>query len=191
MTTPKLLKPPPPDRTKLAIIAVDPGPGCGIAAYHPYPGAEGYNFDTYTLELGDEGHSWLEATLVGLIENLRYFMRDDPATNSVLTTEGVVLICEKFEYRKDDVENRDRINYMAAEYVGVCKFVGQTHEDEVVSFVMQGASEAKGFWVNDKIHRLGLHGSTRHEMDALRHLLKFMTFNLNQDWLLHALKKEV
>jgi len=190
--TPKLRVPPPSDRSKLAIIAVDPGPGCGIAVYHPYPAVPGHNFDTQTLNLESDGHGWLYKHLSETIHDLKFFLKDNGPDQEVSATAGVVLICEKFEYRKDDARERERINFMAAEYVGVCKLLAQEYERRLLlaqDIVMQGASEAKGFWTNFKLAQLGLHGGSRHEMDALRHLLKFMTFNLHQQWLLKMLKE--
>lgn len=186
---PRLRINPPPERTERVIVAVDPGPHFGIATYHPYPGVEGMNFDLRTENIGKEGHGQIEDFLLtihdGMVETAR---RHRPKTDDVYDDVYSVLVIEKFEFRKDDAENRSRIDFTAAEYVGVCRFVGWKLFDEVV---MQGASEAKGFWTDDKLRALGLYGDTRHGRDALRHLLRFMTFRsfMNQKWLLQALKE--
>lgn len=192
---PQLRKLPPDTRMMDAIVAVDPGPGTGIATYHPRPSIQGMNFDVETINLGHDGHLALRDRL----RELGAFM----AYGSVVTLppEFVVLIVEPFEFRKDDSDERDKIDYMAAEYVGVAKTVGwetppidQTPGEAGYGYydalVTQGASIGKGFWTNDKIAKLFGHlpGASRHDRDALRHLLHYMVFRRRQKWLLDALK---
>lgn len=192
MRSDSLLKAPPEDRTKYGIVAVDPGHECGIATYHPYPAVPGRNFDTESIILGVDGHEHLHDILRDKFFSYRDFMRDATqpgGPSNVLCIDEIIILVERFEYRKDDVRKREAIDYTAAEYVGVAKLVGAQRYDMTV---FQGAAEAKAFWTNDKIRELGLdtRGRSNDEVDALRHLLRYMTFKLNQSWLLMALKPE-
>lgn len=152
------------------------------------------NFDFETLSLGSDGHLELRDRLRELGLQLTY--------GSVLfLPEFTVLIGEKFEFRKDDSDERDKIDYMAAEYIGVVKTVGWESPPQgqtagecgygaYDSLVTQGSSQGKGFWTNDKMTKLFGHlpGSSRHDRDALRHLLHYMVFRRRQKWLFDALK---
>lgn len=189
---PVLRLPPPKSRCNDAIVAVDPGPGCGIATYHPHPAVECMNFDTMTLELGKNGHMYLRDKLQELGSMLH---------RTSIVEEGpdlTIMVLEKFEYRKDDSEQRERIDYTAAEYVGVAKTVAWEYStgdyvNPYDSLVMQGASEM-AFWDNDKLDRLfkpGTFGDTRHAKDAMRHLLKYMAFTRRENWLFTPLRKEI
>lgn len=180
---PTLKVPPPPDRCTDVIAALDPGPNFGFATYHPFPAVTGMNFDLYTWELGKDGHINVEDIIVGLCHVYEQARLLAPLSLDM----NMYLIIEKFEFRKDD-QLRDKIDFTAAEYVGVAKFVGWKLLDDHV--IMQGSSEAKAFWTDDKLRALGLYGDTRHSRDALRHVLKYMTFKRRQRWLLNALKED-
>ena len=126
-----------------------------------------------TYSIGRDGHSYLDI----ILRDLRGYFSG---------IEFITLIIEKFEFRKDDAEFRDRIDFTAAEYVGISKLVGWREYD---STVMQGAAEAKGFWDATKMRQLGLYApGQRHANDAMRHLLKYMAFDRNQKWLFTPLK---
>jgi len=186
---PRLRVHPPKDRTKYAIIAVDPGPGCGIATYHPWPAIPGMNFDTETLELEDDGHLWLNTRLRQILNEL-CTPTDDPIAGEAHAVGDVIMVCEKFEFRKDDADQRDKIDFKAGEYVGVAVLTAMMQN---ISYHLQGASEVKKFWTDNKLRKLELwdSGQSRHERDALRHLLKYMTFGLQQQWLLDGLNPKV
>lgn len=97
--------------------------------------------------------------------------------------KGATVILEPFEFRKDDARYREYIDYSTGEYVGVVKLFCQIYGHELV---MQGASVAKGFWTDDKLKRVGLYKlcKNRHERDACRHWLHYVTFTLdNREWL--------
>jgi hypothetical protein len=161
------------------------------------------NFTTWTVDLGYDGHVQLHRELHKEWIQFDNFTRDDtPRDRSYIagTVEEQLkwirsvgdkhLVCEKFEFRKDDVQQREKIDFTAAEYVGVVKY--QSHNWDHLQ--MQGSAQAVGkaaFWTNDKLRKLNLFKAgkeQRHEMDALRHLLYYMAFTLNQKWLKELLK---
>lgn len=101
------------------------------------------------------------------------------------TTSFDKVVCEKFEFRKDD-QRRDKIDYLACELVGTVKTYCQVED---IPLVMQGSSliGKTAFWSDDnaKVKQLGLYDPkyAPHGMDALRHLLYYHSFTLNQkEW---------
>src|SRR5688572_32707756 len=94
---------PPDDRTQQLVVAIDPGPGFGVATYPPNPAVQRMNFESFTYQLGTDGHG-----LAGQIVA-------DACGSVSQNYDGKALVCEKFEYRKDDAEFRERIDFTAAE----------------------------------------------------------------------------
>ena len=104
--------------------------------------------------------------------------------------EGDTIVCEKFEWQKEKQERGVRLDYDAAEYVGVVKLFCQQYSG--IKLVMQSPAEAVGnaiFWSDDKLRRVGLYRPIKHERDALRHLLKYLTFTLGDHRFLRQLKQ--
>lgn len=97
------------------------------------------------------------------------------------------VVCESFEFRKEDAKNREYIDYSTGEFVGVvklyCQMTGTAYE-------MQSASEGKGFWDDDKLKRVGLWSSLgdRHQRDAARHWLHYDCYALCNSYYLNLLK---
>lgn len=90
---------------------------------------------------------------------------------------------DKIIYEKFTSQPRKKhVDLRAREYIGVIKLYGQTHETE---YVGQDASTAKQFWTDDKLKVIDLYiAGSRHAMDALRHMLYYLTFEKgNQTWL--------
>jgi hypothetical protein len=146
------------------ILAIDPGPTTGFAYYaddwpKPCVGA-------WQVKLPKEdGHKRLWIILQGL--------------------KFEKLILERFEFRKDD-QKRDKIDYTAAEYVGVCTLFARL---EGIELILQGSAQvgASAFWADDnrKVRQLGLYNSKAapHGMDGLRHLLYHLTFKMDRtEW---------
>lgn len=99
----------------------------------------------------------------------------------------ITIILEPFEFRKDD-QNRDKIDYIAGEVVGVVKL--WAFERSYVHLVMQGASYGvEGFWSDEKVKQIGLwRPGMRHAMDATKHILMYRTFKLDDQSLLMLLR---
>lgn len=97
------------------------------------------------------------------------------------------IVCESFEFRKEDAQNREYIDYSTGEYVGVVKLFCQLTD---TPYQMQSASEGKGFWDNDKLKRVGLYKycADRHQRDACRHWLHDTTFRGGNNYYLNLLK---
>lgn len=153
----------------MRILAVDPGPTTGFAL-----------FDSDGMQ-GPNPHCWFEP----LDTN------DEPHTNlwNIINDFNVdVLVVERFEFRQSDAQTRSKIDYRAGEYVGVCCLWAQ---QEGIKLVLQQAAQAKAFWMDDKIKQLTLWRPEAfpHGIDALRHLMYYVTFTLNdQRWLLQLRK---
>jgi hypothetical protein len=100
-------------------------------------------------------------------------------------------VCEKFEFRKDD-QARDKIDYTAAELVGTVKTYAGV---EGFDLIMQGSAliGRTAFWSDDnkKVKQLGLYKPecAPHGMDALRHVLYYVTFTLNDHYYLGKLPR--
>jgi hypothetical protein len=163
-------------------MSIDPGPHTGIVKYYP-DRRVGNAFVFNTLDFTDKGmHD----------ANLAHSTIYDMLLDEVHT--GDTDICEKFEYQKEKAKFREHLNFDAAEYVGVVKvwFQRQGTFDDI-KFVMQSPSTAVGdscFWTDDKLKKLGLYKQTlsRHERDALRHLLYYLAFTKGEQSWLHLLK---
>jgi hypothetical protein len=99
-----------------------------------------------------------------------------------------LIVLESFEFRKEDAKNREYIDYSTGEFVGVVKLYCDL---TTTSLHMQSASEAKGFWDDDKLKRVELWvpgDANRHVRDATRHWLHYQTFKANDLRWLEKLK---
>jgi hypothetical protein len=103
---------------------------------------------------------------------------------------GDVLLLEKFEFQKDK-QDRDNLNYDAGEYVGVIRIWCDLNH--VLCIMVSPSQKGKGenhFWNDDKLKRVELwKGRSRHERDAIRHLLNYLVFTLHDGSWLAKLKK--
>jgi hypothetical protein len=98
-----------------------------------------------------------------------------------------IIVCERFDFRKDD-QARAKIDYIAREYIGVVRLYDQSTDNQVL-MRLQGANEAKGFWDDGKLRRIGMYYSrSKHARDATRHYLYYVTFNLKDERYLHMLR---
>jgi hypothetical protein len=80
------------------------------------------------------------------------------------------VVCESFEFRQ--YRQRDNINLMSREYIGVTKLFGQERNRPVV---FQTAGAAKPFVTDEKLKAMGLWvPGQKHARDALRHLVTFL-----------------
>jgi hypothetical protein len=155
----------------MKIVAIDPGPHTGIF-WMENDKPHRITFDYTDPVMAGEPHKHLYMWLMQMI---------NPGLD--------ILICESFEFRKEDARKREYIDYSPGELVGVVKLFSQLTETPLT---MQMASLAKsGFWNDDKLRRVGLWiagSANRHVRDATRHWLYFNSFILKDDTWLHKLK---
>lgn len=166
------------------IIAIDPGGTTGIAIWN----GRHFEFD----EFGGSVPHW---TLWDMLSS-RY--------TTMPGNQALQIVCEDFDWRLEEADRAERedgtsaetkkrtkIDYTAAELVGVVKLFAQSHD---ASLTLQKAALAKGGFFgtehNDKIKRLSLwRPGMRHAMDALRHLLYYRVFTLQETYILDRLKE--
>jgi hypothetical protein len=149
-------------RIKEKLIALDPGGSTGIAVWDPTK-----MVIPYTQTLGPHSHHY----------ELFVFLRESTA----LTFDRTRIICESFDYRKSD-EQREKIEYISAEYIGIVKLYTEMNN---IPLITPSAALGKGFWTNQKLKAIGMTWNTKHEADALRHLVRFVSFQAKDDvWLM-------
>jgi hypothetical protein len=151
--------------TTPAWVAIDPGPHTGIAIW--FPDTQTWKHQTLMLgpfpdlvELAEDPHKYLWEWLH---ENVQPYDH---------------LVCEKFEYDRDKARNSPKIDYAAAEYVGVIRLWAQQHVKNFCYQTRQAVGK-QAYWSDDKLRRVGVWKpgkDFRHEMDATRHLLYHYTF---------------
>lgn len=91
-----------------------------------------------------------------------------------------LIIYESFLY-----QHRDKVDLRPVEAIGVIKLYAEVKNIRTVS---QTPATGKRFWTDPKIKKLGLwQPSQVHGMDAMRHLLYYMAFELKRVELLEAL----
>lgn len=99
------------------------------------------------------------------------------------------IVCERFDFRKTD-QTREKIDYISREYIGVVKLFEQS-TDNRVRVRLQGASQAKEFWDDQKLRRIGMYyPRSKHARDATRHYLYYVSFALKDDRYIHMLREE-
>ena len=79
-----------------------------------------------------------------------------------------IIVFERFENRGNQAAR-----LISLEYIGVVKLWASFNQPNLV---MQSASQAKGFWTNDKLKACSLWKGTslKHAMDATRHVLYYL-----------------
>jgi hypothetical protein len=145
----------------MRILAIDPGRTTGFCIY-----------DSST----DEFHPWEEE-----LTHLKLW-------NVLSTVDFDAIICEKFEFRKDDA-TRDKIDYYPAQLEGVVRMYVEENTYYQILWVGSARIGKTAFWSDDnrRVKQLGLYDpkASPHGMDALRHLLYHLTFTMkNNKWLL-------
>lgn len=154
----------------MTLIAIDPGPHTGTFSWR-VDHAESLTLDLETAVLDIFGMTQHRYLWDWLVDHIR---------------KGDEIICEKFEFQKDK-RDRENLNYDAGEYVGVIKLYCAMSQTPIhMQSPSQVVSKSQtNFWNDDKLKRVGLwKGMTRHERDAARHYLYYVTFTLgDQTWL--------
>jgi hypothetical protein len=149
--------------------------------HHGFTLFEAGKITSWEVTLGESGHRHLRLML------------------SELLTPGTIFVGERFLFLHEFAA-RAKIDLTAPEYIGVAKLTLQTLTYPEADVVWQNASMACGktaFWGdnskpgggNEKIKKLGLWlPGKRHAMDALRHLLYYISFTRDSDYYLTLLK---
>ena len=152
------------------IIAIDPGGTTGLAWWTKSPGKIRPNqFQTQQIGPCNEDHPLL--VLIALLNGI-------VALNQ---NRRIRIIGESFDFRMDE-RYRDKIDYTAAEVIGALRlwYSWILPDNGQVTMEFKGAGLGKGFWVDEKIKKVGLwKPGQRHAMDAMRHLLRYMAFQLD------------
>ena len=139
-------------------------------------------------DAGQDKPLWARMHVFNLAQLWRYL--GDQYTNR---TPDLVIV-EPFTFQQNH-QHRTKIDYTPAEYVGVIKLFCDTH---CVDIKLSPASSAVGRTAffgdskdgNQRLRQLGVWdpGLVPHGMDAMRHLMKHLVFDLGQSWRLEALK---
>jgi hypothetical protein len=164
----------------LCVLALDPGGSTGWAAYHAEVVMAGldqpefYNQFINQGQLGPQEHHLDLWNLLGDMHVANY-----------------VIVCESFEYRR---EQRDNVVLISKEYIGVVNLFVQERSKTlprgfVLEHVPQNAATGKSFWYpkvkgkkdswdGSRLKHLGLYQPTtqgRHKNDATAHLLQWLS----------------
>lgn len=140
------------------MISLDPGTTTGYVIGNPEDGF-------VTGQIGPEDHHH------ALYKLLKAF-------------EPVVVICEAFTFRPNP--GRRKIVLDSKEYIGVTRLYCEEYD---IKYVEQQPSQAKGFWTDDKLKKAELwEPGKKHAMDALRHMLYYVTFAENDHTYIMKLK---
>jgi hypothetical protein len=99
------------------------------------------------------------------------------------------LICEQFNFRLQE-RTRTKINYTPAELIGIVKLFSWTFGlDLHFQMAAEGAIGPNVFWTEQKIRKLGLwKTSSPHAMDALGHMLQYVSFKENDKYFIGQLR---
>lgn len=149
------------------IVALDPGGTTGVATVKiDDAGVCTWSWD----QLGpQEHHHELWTTLCDELAN----------------TGDLTIVCESFEFRQN--RQRDNINLMSREYIGVVKLFSATYGTPVV---FQTAGLAKPFVTDAKLKVMDLWvPGQKHAMDATRHAVTFMIQKLKMVKLIDSWKE--
>jgi len=148
------------------IVALDPGGTTGIA----------------TVRFDDGGYEWSFSEL-GPYEHHDELWEFLYNTCKPWTT-GSTIVCESFEFRQN--RQRDNINLMSREYIGVVKLFRAILN---VPVVFQTAGMAKPFVTDEKLKAMDLYYTrSKHARDATRHALYYMITKLKRHDLIESWK---
>lgn len=146
----------------MKVIALDPGETTGYAIYSQYTRHGGVDRSLTTAQLGADPH-----------HRELYVMLNAANPN--------VVVCEDFKYQRGAGGH----NLTPVEYIGVCKL---WTAERSIPLVLQGRS-LKTLWDDGKIKKLGLWKPAQpHAMDALRHMLYYVTLTIGDNYYLKRLE---
>lgn len=138
------------------IIALDPGGTTGWALYD----VDSDNNEKWTCgQIGPHEH---HDELFSHLERLH--------------VQSFTVVCESFEFRQN--AQRNNLNLMSKEYIGIVKLFGQQRN---VPVVFQTAGQAKPFVTDEKLKIMGHYTpGMKHARDAYRHLILYMVSRLKR-----------
>ena len=91
------------------------------------------------------------------------------------------VVIESFTYQR-----RDKVDLTPVEVIGVIKLWCEIHE---IPYKVQSPATGKSFWTDKKLKQIGMYEASKgHAMDALRHLLYYFSFTMNNDFYVRMLK---
>lgn len=154
-------------KTHLRILGIDPGVTTGLASLnHRILSAQ--EAVGQSSQHRHETTGWKRSQMKGEGDGSHH-----RALWAYLTeSEPDIIVMERFEYQR-----RDKVILTSLEYIGIvrlyCEATGRPYK-------MQTPSQAKNLWTQDKMEALGLWlPSQPHAMDATRHVLYYVTVDLN------------
>jgi hypothetical protein len=105
------------------------------------------------------------------------------------TVQPDVLIYERFQYQRRELDRGVSLVLDSVEYIGVTKLWMDTGRLVDCQLVEQTPAQAKNLWSDEKVKALGLWvPGQSHSMDATRHLLYYRVVTLGERALLQKLK---
>lgn len=180
------------------LIGIDPGGTTGLAVWspdkrgHPDLSSGPYVSKSMTKAHGDYWFIQVPTNTDAEYHDFGKFLVY--LVDGMCRMDDTMVVLEDFDFRQDDgVEfggkaGRPKIEYMSAEIVGVVKYLSIQHR---FSMTKQNAGTGKAFWDDDKIKRCELWWpGHKHSMDALRHLLRYRTFVMNDQTMLYELRED-
>ena len=151
----------------MKIIAVDPGGTTGIAEY------DTVTEDLLQFQIGPDEHH---------LELYRYLWAAQPD----------ILICERFNYQRRELDKGVSLVLISREYIGVCKLyiraTAEARENET-SWAMQQPA-AMSLFTDRKLKRIGVYRPAMvHANDATRHLFYYMTTEMKDNKWVNAARE--
>lgn len=158
----------------MKVLALDPGGTTGWVLYT-------LKEETYGLtEKWDEGQLGPEEHHVDL-----YMLINSLCMEALAQNDEFIVVCESFEFRQN--RQRDNINLMSKEYIGVVKLIAQTLG---IPVVFQTAGAAKPFVTDQKLKAMLLYSTNqRHANDAKRHAVFYLVTKKKLHHLVETWKK--
>lgn len=157
------------NRYNYRVLALDPGGTTGWACYTALRVVDGsifrYHDALWTCgEVGPDDH---HKTLFDLLDEARY--------NRYGHRVNLSVVYESFEFRQG--QQRQNLNLMSKEYIGVIRLFGELYSGERtrVHMAAQTASQGKGFVDDKKLKVMDLYiPGKKHARDATRHLVSYL-----------------
>jgi len=147
------------------VVALDPGGTTGWASLTVVGGEDMWEEG----QIGPDAHHF----------ELWDFLKEESVLHHDMT-----IVCESFEFRQN--KQRNNINLMSREYIGVIRLFGVLFD---IPVVFQTAGTGKGFVSDDKLKVMGLYKpGQRHSNDAKRHLIYYVVTKLHRTDLLESWK---